>query len=294
MSLAPSGAGPWQTGKWCGAPRCMRSRGPAFAHPVGLRPGCPDREVDLLCSRASVGPRRVRQLPALRADAGLPQPARRSHRRPPPRPPGPSAPRSPAAPPPGCPDGPTFVVGVHRTSCPAPSPPRSPAASPSEVALRGPGGCARCCRGGSEPVHRRRGCPLRRRRVAPRTCFAFLDVPPSLRLPAGSLVSQLAAVRGCPRWLALLVRRTALLCFGPLGGPVSRSSAVRSLPRRAVRAAVQWESSTPVSPTGTRGFGEVSELVLVPTGCAQAGGSRAPDVPMLSPDSCTAWARGIR
>ena len=265
----------------------MRSRGPAFARPVGLRPGCPDREVDLLCSRTSVGPRRVRRLPALRAAAGLPQPARRSHRRPPPRPPGPSALRLPASPPPGCPDGPTFVVGVHRTPCPVPSPPRSPAASSSEVALRRTRwSCSvlsRCERAGPLtlrlPASSATGCPA--------ACFAFLDclpLRPARRRPG--LPGRRR--RSCLRWPTLV-----------LGGP-RRSSPGRS---------VGWSPSSPPSGVssgwpavslcggvvlclfrqGAQGVSaKFSDEFLCPQDVHRVCGGHAPDVPTLSPASCTA------
>jgi len=249
----------------------MRSRGPAFARPVGLRPGCPDREVDLLCSRTSVGPRRVRRLPALRAAAGLPQPARRSHRRPPPRPPGPSALRLPASPPPGCPDGPTFVVGVHRTPCPVPSPPRSPAASSSEVALRRTRwSCSvlsRCERAGPLtlrlPASSATGCPA--------ACFAFLDclpLRPARRRPG--LPGRRR--RSCLRWPTLV-----------LGGP-RRSSPGRS---------VGWSPNSPPSGVSS-GWPAVSLGVRVaPRRAARSAGlpaPRRPEFPPAGPPSRSACA----
>ena len=71
-------------GHRCGAPRCMRSRGPA-ARPPAPRPGCPDRSEQASMLPHVLRTRRGRGLPLLRRSGCSEEPPRahRSCRRPP-------------------------------------------------------------------------------------------------------------------------------------------------------------------------------------------------------------------
>jgi hypothetical protein len=242
--------------KRCGAPRCMRSRGPA----LHVRSACGRvaptarstiRAADRL--RAASRGCRVAPTPARRRQVSLAGPPTASAAA---GPSDPSPPRSPAAPPPGL--RPMVRRWCRRAprSCRAPSVRRSPATPPSEVALRWvrwscsvlPGVSGRCAGGAvSRPS---------RRRVAPVTVVPLRARRPLLR-PVVVAVSRSVAVRVSPGGRTVL-RRPASLLAGPLGPPVSRSPAVRSLLRLARRLALRWGSSTPVSSRGTRGFDEVS------------------------------------
>jgi len=218
--------------KRCGAPRCMRSRGPA----LHIRSAC-GRVAPTARSTfcAAVRPSRLvasRGLPRLAPLPGLPGSARWSYRRPPPRHVGPVV-------------GPVSqAVGVRV----------SPAARRSSSA----------CTWHPVRPRRRRGLPLLRRRRSPsggpggraRCGVEVSGRPPPPRSPA-------AAASGCPapsfpsstrrarcrprrgprgptRRPGIAPGRAALVLgvplrssTGPLGSPVSQLAAVRSLLRLA-------------------------------------------------------------
>jgi len=261
--------------------------GPRVAHPVGLRPGCPDREVDLLCCRTSVAPRRVTRSPAPRAAARSPRlgplvvsaaasASRRARRRP----------GLPGRRRPGLPGSSTLVVGVHLASCPAPSAPRSPAAPASEVALRWTRwSCPVRCRGvrsaASAAVSRCGGVGL------PRAFLPFLDPPCSVPAPSRTLRSDVSRDRSQDQSRPRARRPAPLL---------DRAARLAGLPAR--RRPESPPAGPPVSlgggvvlrpyPQGAQGVStKFLELSSCPQDVHRTGACRAPDVPTLSPDPCT-------